>query len=51
MKKVSEVDVHHIMSNGVLFNLLAPEDGLQSTCSMTLQKLNITYVISQGCAK
>jgi len=26
MKKVSEVDVHHIMSNDVLFNPLAPED-------------------------
>ena len=26
MKKVSEVDVHCIMSNGVLFNPLAPED-------------------------
>jgi len=26
MKKVSDVDVHHIMSNGVLFNPLAPED-------------------------
>ena len=25
MKKVSEVDTHHIMSNGVLFNPLAPE--------------------------
>ena len=49
MKKVSEVDVRHIMSNGVLFNPLAPERDRSTTLrNWTLPTSSAKDVQSDG---